>query len=305
MGMKRIILGFVCVVALVHSTFCQSISKVLDVSEVGMVILIEDFKSEYVIPRNVEIFIPNDYDTGSKEKYEVLYMHDGQNVFNVKTSYTGVTWGVDLIIDSLVNAGTIDKTIIVAPWNTRAKRFSEFMPEAPSELSNSPFVKAELKKNTGFDDLYSDEYLQFIVKELKPYIDKHYNVYTEAEHTSIMGSSMGGLISLYAISKYPEIFGAAGCVSTHWPVPVLGDAYIGTLSDALPSATDHRIYFDYGTEGLDSEYEPYQLRVDSIMADKGYIKGSNWQTLKFPGDNHNEKSWSGRVDTILAFLLGK
>jgi len=190
----------------------------LPVSKYGKVVQIKNFESANVIPRNVEIYVPNDYDANAEEKYNVLYMHDGQNVFNDSTSYTKVSWGIDHIVDSLVSAGTIHKTIIVAPWNTYEKRFSEFMPEEPKELTNTPFVKEQLKQNTGFDDLYSDEYLAFIVKELKPYIDKHYHVHSDAAHTSIMGSSMGGLISLYAISKYPEVFGAAGSVSTHWPV---------------------------------------------------------------------------------------
>lgn len=267
------------------------------------IIMYKDFESKYVIPRNVEVFLPEGYDKNSSKKYKVLYMHDGQNVFNPKTSYTGIDWGVDEAIDSLVKLGVIKNTIVVAPWNTVKKRFSEYMPKAPAAISETPEAKTSLKENTGFDALYSDDYLKFLVEELKPFIDKTYNVSLKTEDTSIMGSSMGGLISLYAICKYPKIFGAAGCVSTHWPVPVLGDAYIQTLPKTLPDPNTHKIYFDFGTEQLDAQYEPYQKQVDSIMITKGYTKDLNWVTLKFDGAGHNEKSWNNRAHIPLEFLL--
>ncbi|MDH7447179.1 alpha/beta hydrolase [Aquimarina sp. 2201CG14-23] len=267
------------------------------------IIIHENFKSQYVIPRNVEVFLPKGYNATATTKYKVLYMHDGQNVFNPKTSYTGIDWGVDEAIDSLIKIGKIKNTIVVAPWNTVKKRFSEYMPETPAELTSSPEVKAALKQNTGFDDLYSDEYLKFLVEELKPFIDKTYNVSTKLEDTSIMGSSMGGLISLYAICKYPDVFGAAGCVSTHWPIPVLGEAYMKTLPSTLPDPKSHKIYFDFGTETLDAQYEPFQKQVDQMMIDKGYTEGKNWITKKFEGAAHNEKSWNARVHIPLGFLL--
>ncbi|MHA7057643.1 alpha/beta hydrolase [Aquimarina sp. M1] len=279
------------------------IAQTLPTKTKGEVVIHKDFKSEYVIPRNVEVFLPDGYDANSKDKYNVLYMHDGQNVFNSKTSYTGIDWGVDEVVDSLIKIGMIKNTIVVAPWNTVKKRFSEYMPEAPAEVTSSAAIKAALKQNTGFDDLYSDEYLMFLVEELKPFIDNTYNVYTKAENTAIMGSSMGGLISLYAICKYPEVFGAAGCVSTHWPVPVLGEAYMKTLPTTLPDPETHTIYFDFGTETLDAQYEPYQKKVDQMMIDKGYTEGKNWITKKFEGAAHNEKSWNERVHIPLQFLL--
>jgi len=266
------------------------------------IIIHENFQSKYVDARNVEVFLPEGYNSESDVKYQVLYMHDGQNVFNPKTSYTGIDWGVDEAVDSLIKAGVIKNTIVVAPWNT-VKRFSEYMPKAPAKASEGAKMRKGLKKNTGYDSLYSDEYLRFLVEELKPFIDKTYNTSTKVEHTSIMGSSMGGLISLYAICKYPMVFGAAGCVSTHWPVPNLGDEYIKTLPESLPSPENHKIYFDFGTETLDAQYEPYQNEVDKIMITKGYIKDVNWMTEKFEGASHSEKSWKERIHIPLKFLL--
>lgn len=262
----------------------------------------ENFESKYVDSRNVEVFLPAGYDPNASGGYKVLYMHDGQNVFNPETSYTGIDWGVDEAIDSLLNIGAIKHTIVVAPWNT-PKRFNEYMPKAPAEASLSEEAKADLMQFTGDEKLYSDEYLKFLVEELKPFIDETYNTSTKLENTSIMGSSMGGLISLYAICKYPDVFGAAGCVSTHWPVPDLGQAYISTLPETLPSPDNHKIYFDFGTVGLDAQYEPFQIQVDKMMVEKGYKKNENWMTEKFEGADHNEKSWNERIHIPLKFLL--
>ncbi len=274
-----------------------------DSDEKGKVIMYKDFKSEFVQSRNVEVFLPAGYDDNAIVPYKVLYMHDGQNVFNPTTSYTKIDWGVDEMIDSLMQAGKIEKTIVVAPWNTVKTRFIEYMPAAPKEATDNDQARKALSENFGGDKLLSDEYLKFLVEELKPFIDKTYNVSKKAEDTSIMGSSMGGLISLYAISKYPEIFGAAGCVSTHWPIPMIGDAYIATLPATLPDPKTHKIYFDYGTKTLDAQYEPYQMRVDSIMINKGYIRNKNWVTRKFEGADHSEKSWNARAHIPLLFLL--
>lgn len=269
----------------------------------GELVLYENFESAYIGSRNVEVYLPLGYNPDSEEKYKVLYMHDGQNVFSPKTSYTGVDWGVDETLDSLIGSGKVNKTIVVAPWNAQVKRFSEYMPKAPAAFTESDEIRAALKENTGFDTLYSDEYLKFLVEELKPFIDRTYNVSPAREDTIIMGSSMGGLISLYAICSYPEVFGAAGCVSTHWPVPILGELYIGTLPENLPSPDHHKIYFDFGTEGFDAQYEPFQTQVDTMMINKGYTRGENWKTLKFEGAGHNEKSWNDRVHIPLEFLL--
>jgi pimeloyl-ACP methyl ester carboxylesterase len=132
-----------------------------------------------------------------------------------------------------------------------------------------------------------------------------------------MGSSMGGLISLYALAEYPHIFGAAGCVSTHWPLLLppegqeLGDADVdavatafeGYLKSALPRPGSHRIYFDHGTETLDRHYGRYQARIDRLLASRGWQQGVNWVSRNFPGDGHNEQAWRGRVDVPLRFLL--
>lgn len=148
----------------------------------------------------------------------------------------------------------------------------------------------------------SDAYLRFLVEELKPFIDSHYRTLAGRTHMSIMGSSMGGLISLYALCEYPAVFGGAGCLSTHWPI--VEGVITAYLKDALPTPGNHRIYFDYGTVELDAHYEPYQKEVDALMQEAGYQAGKDWMTRRFEGAKHHEEAWRARVHIPLAFLLG-
>ena len=152
-------------------------------------------------------------------------------------------------------------------------------------------------------DIISDRYLSFLVTELKPFIDATYRTLPDRANTSVMGSSMGGLISQYAMSKYPEVFGGAGCVSTHWPA---GDGIaLDDFAAHLPDPATHRYWFDFGTATLDSSYEPYQQRADEILRKAGYVEGQNWITKKFEGAEHSEKAWRVRVDQPLVFLIGR
>ncbi|MEQ9266540.1 MAG: alpha/beta hydrolase-fold protein [Balneolaceae bacterium] len=269
----------------------------------GNVILHEDFASDYVDNRTVEVWLPENY-SETDSSYQVLYMHDGQNIFNPETSYNGNDWMVDEVLTDLIKNGSVPGTIVVGLWNTGATRFAEYMPQKPAEVMNSEEVKQGVIQYGG-KPIFSDDYLKFLVEEVKPFIDSEYRTKTEREYTSIMGSSMGGLISLYAIIEYPEVFGAAGCVSTHWPVQQIGEAFIGFVKDNLPDPATHKIYFDFGTLGLDSQYEPHQNTVDGFMKDAGYEEGKNWITKKFEGHDHKEQYWAMRVHEPLTFILNK
>lgn len=259
------------------------------------------FGSQYVNGRHVEVWLPESYDENSDTEYQVLYMHDGQNVFNPETSFNGVDWGVDETVQRLMNEGRIAPTIVVGVWNTNL-RFPEYMPQKPKK-----FMESETSINLMIRDyntpIISDNYLKFLVTELKPFIDENYNTSPKREDTFIMGSSMGGLISLYAISEYPEVFGGAGCVSIHWTAWHFGEAYKSQVEKNLPDPATHKIYYDYGTRGIDAKYEPHQLEVDDMMKRRGYTPSVNWITQKFEGADHNEESWRDRVHIPLTFLL--
>ncbi|MBO6792505.1 MAG: alpha/beta hydrolase [Balneolaceae bacterium] len=267
----------------------------------GKVIEHDDFSSNFVDSRNIEVWLPEGYDA-EDDRYQVLYMHDGQNVFDPNTSYNGNDWMVDEALTELIAQNNIEKTIVVAIWNSGITRFPEYMPQKPANVMNSEAVQKSVIRNSG-KAIFSDDYLKFIVEELKPFIDANYRTKPEREHTSIMGSSMGGLISLYAIMEYPEVFGSAGCLSTHWTVPEIGSVFVEYLDGNLPDPATHKIYFDYGTLGLDAYYEPFQQQVDSIMIKAGYEPGKNWVTKKFEGHDHKEQYWAMRISQPLTFLL--
>jgi enterochelin esterase-like enzyme len=121
---------------------------------------------------------------------------------------------------------------------------------------------------------------------------------------------MGGLISMYAICEYPEVFGGAACLSTHWPgiftlddnpIP---DSFLLYLKMNLPSPKKHTLYFDHGTKTLDAMYDQFQRRADQIITDGGYTS-ANFMTKVFEGDDHSEKSWAKRFDIPLLFLFKK
>lgn len=273
----------------------------------------ENFKSAYVEPRNVDVWLPDGYN--GNEKNAVLYMHDGQMLFDSATTWNGQDWGVDETIGKLLVEKKIQKCIVVAIWNTGLRHVEYFPQKAMDYLTEQQ--KKDLLAYTVGEDNYrllqegpiSDNYLKFLVNELKPFIDSTYLTFTDSDHTFIAGSSMGGLISMYAICEYPEIFGGAACLSTHWPgifafennpVP---DAFFSYLREHLPDPSSHLFYFDYGTETLDAEYELFQLQADEVMKSKGY-SAQNWMTRKFQGEDHSEQAWKRRLAIPLIFLMG-
>jgi len=261
-----------------------------------------NFNSKYIPSRNIDIILPPNY--SESLKYPVIYMHDGQNLFDPSTSFIGVDWGIDETINRLVNQNKIRPVIVVGIWNN-GERISEYMPQkAYEKLSKKKrnFFDTYCKDKFGDDILiYSDNYLKFIVEELKPFIDSSFNTITNCKNTFVMGSSMGGLISAYAMSEYPNIFGGAACLSTHW---LAGDGVmIDYLKTNLPSSENHKFYFDYGTKTLDAEYEPYQKKMDRVMKKQGYEKGKNWITEKFEDAEHSERAWRERAYIPISFLL--
>lgn len=265
----------------------------------GKLVTHQHFSSKYVQPRQVDVWLPSNYD--STKRYAVLYLHDGQNCFDSATSYSRVDWGVDETLTQLVAEDKISDMIAVGIWNT-PNRYGEYMPQKAYEMLPKA-TRDSMQARYPMAQMASDNYLKFIALELKPFIDSAYSTNPAPASTAIMGSSMGGLISLYAICEYPSIFGSAACISTHFPAG--NGVMIEYLKTHLPSPQSHKIYFDFGTETLDKEYEPYQQRVDSLMAINGYVQSENWLTKKFEGDDHSERSWRKRLPIPLLFLFGK
>jgi len=256
--------------------------------------------SKFVDARRVDVWLPPGYEKEPSQRFPVLYMHDGQNLFDPALSYIGVDWGMDEAMTRLAAEGSVREAIVVAVWNT-PKRFQEYMPAkaiTESGLPESWPDMAWMQK----ERIVSDDYLRFLVEELKPFIDTSYRTLPGRGDTSIMGSSMGAFISLYALAEYPHIFGGAGCVSIHWP---LGDGVvIDYLARHLPARGENRIYFDYGTATLDASYESYQRRADALLRAAGWREDVDFMTQKYPGAEHSERAWRTRVEVPLEFLLG-
>lgn len=252
------------------------------------------FQSQHIPSRDVRVMLPRNYD--ANKSYPVIYMHDGQMLFDANTTWNKQEWAVDETIDSLIKINKIRSVIVVAINNT-SNRTMEYMPNKPQEL-----LKTIERSDKYQGEILSDAYLKFLVKELKPFIDKTYSTKTDRDNTFVLGSSMGGLISCYAISEYPDVFGGAACLSTHWPA--LDGVFLKYVERNLPDPETHKIYFDYGTKTLDSLYEPYQLKVDRMMNERSYKENINWMTRKFEGAIHDENAWRDRLHIPLQFLLG-
>ena len=268
-------------------------------------IVYKNFPSKFVSSRNIEVWLPDGYD--SSKALPALYMFDGQNIFHGKKGWIenkyNHGWQVDETLDSLFLTGIAPKLIVIGIFNTGIKRRSEYMPAKPKDEIEKRILKAEKWEQEEYKKygITSDQFLKFIVEELKPFIDANYKTIKERENTFLAGSSMGGLISLYAICEYPNIFGGAACLSTHWPA--LDGVFIEYLKTNIPNPKNHKIYFDYGTSGLDNKYEPYQLLVDSLMVINGYKKNKNWLTKKFIGEDHNEDFWRDRFHYPIEFFF--
>lgn len=256
------------------------------------------FPSRFVHARTVDVWLPPGYGEDPARRYPVLYVHDGQNLFDPSLSYTGVDWDIDGAMTRLIEAGQAREAIVVGIWNTPL-RFAEYMPRQPLDGATPP----QLGTLGGLapEHARSDAYLRFLVEELKPFVDATYRTRPGRDDTFVMGSSMGGLISLYALARHPQVFGGAAGVSTHWPA---GDGVVADwLGAHLPRAGAHRLYFDFGTATLDATYPPYQARMDALLPALGYVPGRDWLTRRFEGAEHNEAAWRARVDVPLRFLL--
>lgn len=281
---------------------------------IGQIRQFENFKSNLVAPRTIDVWLPDNYNP--KTKYAVLYMHDGKGLYDSSIMWNKQEWKVDEVMGKLQHEGKIRNCIVVGVYNSEKTRHPEYFPQKPFESLTKierDSVTAQLQRMGRTKEEFkpfSDDYLKFLVTELKPFIDQNFSTKKDRANTFVAGSSMGGLISLYAICEYPDVFGGAACLSTHWPGVFSMDnnpvptAFYNYIQKNLPDPKTHKIYFDYGDQTLDALYPPLQKRIDEIISSKGY-SSKNWITRFFPGENHSEKAWSKRLDIPFMFLLKK
>ncbi|MFY8020973.1 MAG: alpha/beta hydrolase, partial [Bacteroidia bacterium] len=190
------------------------------------------------------------------------------------------------------------------------KALTEFLDQAVLDSILKEVKGQKAPNDKELSPLMADNYLKFIVNELKPFIDQNYPTLKDKSNTSIMGSSMGGLISMYAMCEYPDIFGSAACLSTHWPLLFRKEnpapqALLKYLEKYLPTPDKgNKIYFDCGTATLDAMYPEYQSKADAILKSKAY-PNPQFMSKVFPNEDHSERAWSKRLDLPLIFLLGR
>ncbi len=277
----------------------------------GTLVELPQMTSAHVAPRDVTVWLPPGYEAGA-DRHPVLYMHDGQNLFDPARAPFG-EWGMDEHLVRLIETGQVRAPIVVGVHNTPL-RLREYVPA--TMIAALPVeVRADLIGLYGGEPL-SDGYLAFLTEELKPLVDRTWRTLPGRDDTAIMGSSMGGLISLYAMMRHPEMFGAAGCVSTHWPLrierldegrleawrEVVVQTWSRVVRDGLPDPATHRLYMDRGDETLDQFYPFFQSRIDQVIREAGWGP-DRFRSLVFPGAAHNEPSWNQRLDVPLTFLL--
>ncbi len=265
-------------------------------------------QSDFVAERPIDVWVPQGYPKDAP--YNVLYMNDGATMFGQTPpdDYSNGEWEVDERISSLMQRGLIEPTIVVGIYNIGKMRSAEYFPQKAIKYIDKSYFRDFLE---GVDeDCTADNYLSFIVEEVKPYIDSNYEVDRSKESTFIMGSSMGGLISMYAHCEYPEIFYGSASLSTHFigimehndEIP---NGIFRYMKEALPeSSEDNIFYFDRGNVGLDALYPVAQQRADSLMVAMGY-NHTNWDSKIFPHNDHTPKTWAQTIQTPLLFLLGK
>lgn len=278
----------------------------------GSIDRIENFKTTLVEPRNVDIWLPENFNKA--KNYSVVYMHDGQMLFDSSKTWNKTAWDADDTFGKLLKDGKIRDCIIVGIWNVPEKRFADYFPQKIIDSIPEP-TKSNILNHQINGEPSADNYLKFIVNELKPYIDKNYPTKPEANNTFMIGSSMGGLISIYALCEYPNSFGGVACLSIHSPLASfelidentdneVSSKFRDYLEKNLPEVNTKQIYFDYGNLTGDSFYKPYQSKIDKIMISKGY-SSDFWETLFFEGESHTETSWAKRLSIPVLFLLKK
>ena len=257
----------------------------------GTLVTWRDVESSFLDKkRHVEIWLPPGYDDDPERHYRVIYMHDGQNLFDPRIANTGIDWGVDEAMMRGIQDGLFEPAIVIGVWSTE-QRGPEYSPWHDGQ-----------------------EYAKFLIYELMPRINAEFRTLTGPENTFAMGSSMGGLLSFYLVKENPAAFGACGCVSAHFPLSEavftsnVGDDKTPYVvkdiagGDTVPAGA--RFFFDFGTETLDAAYGPTHAVVRDWLLQQGLVEEQDFRIRQYAGAAHSETAWRARLIDQLSWLLG-
>lgn len=224
--------------------------------------------------RTFFVWLPPSYNKYKHKSYPVLYMHDGQNLIDPKTSYSGKDWRVDETVTKLIKQHKLKEIIVVGIYNSD-DRLEEYS-----------------------DTEKGEKYLKFLIEELKPFVDSNYRTLEDNKNTAIMGSSMGGLISFIAAWKHPQVFSMAGCLSSSF---YYNDEKVFKMIDQFDGDKKHvKFYIDHGEDGLIRGQKMY-----CKLTGLGYQVGSDFDYFYARNAEHNESAWAERLERPLLFFFEK
>lgn len=245
----------------------------------GTVAYHRQMQGDGIRPRDVIVWLPPSYANAPEKRYPVLYMHDGQNVFDPRTAFLGADWQVDEVADSLIRTGEMEEIIIVGVSNSDDRR---------AEYSDTEKGRA---------------YMKFLVMKLKPFIDATYRTRPEPQYTAVMGSSMGGLISFLLAWQHPEVFSQAACLSPAFTPPF--DSAIKMVKSHESTKKGIRLYLDNGGVALDSVLQAGCDQMLHALKEKGFSLGDNLYWFHDKHAEHSERAWARRVWRPLLFMFKK
>ncbi|GEN98385.1 esterase [Novosphingobium sediminis] len=299
--MRRILMALVALLGL--------IAVPARAEDAGRLIEYERVEAAGLPPQRLTIWLPPGYDSSDK-RYPVLYMHDGHNLFDLKNSNFNKIWAADKAMLRVMGQG-IEPRIIVGIWAPGKDRFRQYLPR-PAYDAAPPALKAKMDEIAG-GPVISDAYLAWLAGPLKAWVDASFRTRPGRDDTAIAGSSMGGLMSCYAIAARPDVYGQAACVSSHWPAigpdtvkgfnPDTLAVWTSFFDRTLGAPTGRRVWMDHGTATLDAFYAPYQEPIDGEFAKLGWQRGTDFESRVYPGAEHEENAWAARLPEILAWLL--
>ena len=271
--------------------------------------------------RKIQIYYPNNKIINSDTLF--IFMNDGEELFNAAESWHNMEWGIDEKIEQMnLNESELNFVIIAihsAKKGNRffvdeTKRYAEYFPKESIPYFDSGFKKRRYQEWVNKNNLY---YLEFLTEDVIPFVEDKFDILLNNKNLGIIGASMGGLAALNALIEHPDLFGFAGCISTHWVgikpmeyvlLPLVGkingdddtaNAIISYIEDNITSIDYQKIYFDHGTIGLDSLYSTPQGRVNKVLDSKS----KDYKYLVFEGYDHYAPEFGSRFDSVLEYLV--
>jgi predicted alpha/beta superfamily hydrolase len=234
-------------------------------------------KGKNILARDIVVWLPPGYNDSTSQRYPVLYMQDGQNIFDPATSAFGADWQIDETCDSLIRAKIIPPMIIVGIYNTpdRAKDYT-------------PGVGGSA-------------YMDFVVKKLKPFVDSVYRTRPTRKYTFVGGSSAGGLISFMLAWEYPQIFSKAICMSPAFKI--MNIDYVKTVAAYKGEKKTCKFYIDNGGIGIETQLQPGIDAMLKALEGKGFKNGKDLLWIHYPEAGHSEPDWAKRFPSAIKWCM--